>query len=187
MNNPRLATRYAKSIIDLAVEKSQLDEVYADMKFILNVCKTNPDFVAVLRSPVIKPTSKGKIIESITRERVSAITTGFIKLLVIKTRELNLPEIAEAFVDQYNAIKNIHKVKITTAVEMSESLKTAILSNVLENMPLASIDLETVVDDSLIGGFILETEGRSVDASILKDLKEIKMQFQNNEYLHRIR
>jgi F-type H+-transporting ATPase subunit delta len=187
MNNPRLATRYAKSIIDLAIEKNQLDAVYNDMNFILRICKTNRDFVSILRSPVIKPTTKGKILESVTRERVSTLTSSFIKLLVVKTRELNLPEIAEAFVDQYNAIKNIHKVKITTAVPITDTLRTAILSDVLENMPLTSIDLETVVDTSLIGGFILESEGRSIDASILKDLKEIKMQFLNNEYLRRIR
>ena len=120
MNNPRLATRYAKSIIDLAVEQNQLDVVYNDMKLILSICKTNPDFVTVLRSPIIKPTSKVKIIESITKERVSVLTTAFIKLLVAKIREINLPEIAAAFVDQYNTINNIHKVKITTAVQISE-------------------------------------------------------------------
>ncbi|MEJ7587092.1 MAG: F0F1 ATP synthase subunit delta [Ferruginibacter sp.] len=54
-------------------------------------------------------------------------------------------------------------------------------------IPSASIDLETIVDSALIGGFILETEGKSIDASIATDLKEIKMQFLNNEYLHRIR
>ena len=91
MNNPRLATRYAKSIIDLAVEQNQLDTVYNDMKFIMRICKSNPDFVALLRSPIIKPTTKGKIIESITKERVSDLTSSFIKLLVTKTRELNLP------------------------------------------------------------------------------------------------
>ncbi|MEO5888743.1 MAG: ATP synthase F1 subunit delta [Ferruginibacter sp.] len=187
MNNPRLATRYAKSIIGLAVERNQLEVVYDDMKFILRICKSNPDFVAVLRSPIIKPTSKGKIIESITKSRVSELTSAFIKLLVTKTRELNLPEIAEAFVDQYNTINNIHKVRITTAVPMSEELKANILAKVMETIPTASIDLETKVDDALIGGFILETEGKSIDASILKDLKEIKMQFLNNEYLHRIR
>src|SRR3954463_12865039 len=127
MNNPRLATRYAKSIIDLAVEKDQLDVVYNDMKFILRTCKTNPDFVALLRSPIIKPTTKGKIIESVTKNSVSVLTSSFIHLLVAKTREPNLPEIAGAFVDQYNEINNIHKVKITTAVPMDEQFRSSIL------------------------------------------------------------
>lgn len=54
MNNPRLAGRYAKSIVDLSIEQNQLEAVYADMKFIKTICKSNPDFVAVLRSPIIK-------------------------------------------------------------------------------------------------------------------------------------
>ena len=187
MINPRLATRYAKSIIDLAIEQKQLDAVYADMKFLLRICKSNPDFLAVLLSPIIKPSSKGKIIESITKERVSELTSAFIKLLVTKTRETNLPEIAAAFVDQYNVINNIHKVKITTAVPMGEALQNAILSKVKEGNPNGSIDLETVVNQALIGGFILETAGKSLDASILRDLKDVKKQFLNNDYLHKLR
>lgn len=187
MINPRLATRYAKSIIDLAIEQKQLDAVYGDMKFILRVCQSNPDFLAVLRSPIIKPSSKGKIIESITKERVGELSSAFIKLLVTKTRETNLPEIAAAFVDQYNAINNIHKVKITTAVPMGEAVKSSILEKVKEGNPAGSIDLETVVNESLIGGFILETAGKSLDASILRDLKDVKKQFLNNDYLHKIR
>ena len=187
MINPRLATRYAKSIVDLAIEQKQLDAVYADMKFLLRICKSNPDFLAVLLSPIIKPSSKGKIIESITKERVSELTSAFIKLLVTKTRETNLPEIAAAFVDQYNVINNIHKVKITTAVPMGEALQNAILSKVKEGNPNGSIDLETVVNQALIGGFILDTAGKSLDASILRDLKDVKKQFLNNDYLHKIR
>jgi len=187
MNNPRLASRYAKSIIDLAVEQNQLDVVFNDMNLILRICKTNPDFVTILRSPIIKPRSKGKIIAAVLIERVSELTAALIKLLVIKTRELNLPEIAVAFVEQYNILKNVHKVKFTTAFPVSEAMKTFVLSEVRGKIPSGSLELETVVDPSLIGGFILESEGQLIDASILKDLKEIKMQFLNNEYLRRIR
>ncbi|MEO6722487.1 MAG: ATP synthase F1 subunit delta [Ferruginibacter sp.] len=187
MNNPRLATRYAKSIVDLAIERKQLDIVYVDMKLILSICKTNPDFVALLRSPIISTGTKGKIIESITKERVGEITSGFIRLLVAKSRETNLPEIAAAFVEQYNEINNIHKVKITTAAPMSEELKDAIIAKVKAASPAHSFELETIVNDELIGGFVLETDGKSLDASILRDLKDVRKQFQNNDYLHKLR
>ncbi len=187
MNNPRLATRYAKSIFDLAIEQNQLDVVFSDMKLILGFCKTNPDFVSLLRSPIIKPTTKGKIIESITKGRVSQVTAGFIRLLVVKTREIYLPEIAAAFIDQYNALNNIHKVKITTAVQMNETLKSAILSKAKQNIPGGDIELETAVNEELIGGFILETEGKLLDKSILSNLNEIRKKFLNNDYLYKIR
>ncbi|CAN5614193.1 ATP synthase F1 subunit delta [soil metagenome] len=187
MNNPRLATRYAKSIIDLAIEKGLIDKVYADMKLILSICKTNPDFVALLRSPIISATSKGKIIEAITLQRVSELTSGFIKLLVIKSRESNLPEIAAAYVDQYNVINNIQKVKITTAAPMSNQLVDAILNKVKESDPTVKLELETILNEELIGGFILEAGGRALDASIQRELKDVKKQFANNDYLHKLR
>jgi F-type H+-transporting ATPase subunit delta len=187
MNNPRLASRYAKSILDLAVEKNQLDEVYKDMQFILQVCKTNQAFVALLRSPVIKEREKAKVLEYLANDKVGPLTTSFIKLLVAKTRELNLPEIAASFVEQYNEIRDIHKVKITTAVPISEDLKKSIVVKSMPDVPLERIELESVVDDSLIGGIILEVEGRLIDASIRRELREVKMQFLNNDYLHKIR
>src|SRR4051794_23616184 len=128
MNNPRLAGRYAKSLVDFAVEQNQLDIVYADVTLLARICKSNRDFVNLLRSPIIKPASKGKIIESITKDKVSNITSGFIRLLVNKGRETNLPEILTSFITQYNTIKEIHKVKITTAFPLGEDMIQAILS-----------------------------------------------------------
>ncbi len=188
MNNPRLAGRYAKSLLDLATEQNQVDAVYADMKWIHSICKSNPDFVNMLRSPVIKPTAKGKIIESITKERVSVLTTAFVNLLVNKARETNLPEIATTYIDQFNQLRNIHKVKITTAEPISEDMKNAIMANVQSAASAGqTFEIETAVKNELIGGFLLETDGTLVDASILRDLKDIQKQFMNNDYLHRIR
>ena len=187
MNNPRLAGRYAKSLVDIATEQNQLNKIYEDMKFVQRICKSNPDFVAVLVSPVIKADTKGKIIQSITTGRVTPLTTAFVDLLVRKGRESNLPEIANAFITQYNAINNIHKVKITTAVPMSEELQKAIVAKVKSSTTMQNIELETAVEDELIGGFVLEMGGNLVDASILRDLKDVKKQFLNNDYLHRIR
>jgi F-type H+-transporting ATPase subunit delta len=188
MNNPRLAGRYAKSLLDLATEQNQVDAVYADMKWLQSVCKSNPDFVTLLRSPVIKPSAKQKIIESVTKDRVSKLTTAFIQLLVAKNRELNLPEIVTTYIDQFNALRNIHKVKITTADPISEEMRTAIMANVkAAATPGQTFEIETSVKNELIGGFLLETNGVLVDASILRDLKDIQKQFMNNDYLHRIR
>lgn len=187
MNNPRLAGRYAKSLVDLATEQNQLDAICADMKWLHSICKSNPDFVALLRSPVIKPGTKQKIIESITSGKVNKMTELFISLLVRKGRETNLPEIVIAFIDQFNEIRNIHHVKMTTAVPVSDELKQSIVAKVKAATNLQNIELETAVKDELIGGFVLEMQGNLVDASILRDLKDIRKQFLDNQYIHKIR
>lgn len=187
MNNPRLAGRYAKSLIDLAIELNLVDVICADMKLVQSICKTNPDFVAVLRSPIIKPDKKEKIIESITTGRVNTTTSSFIGLLVRKGRETNLPEIANAYIEQFNAARDIHQLKITTAVPITEALKEEIVSNVKMSTSLKNIEVETAVKEELIGGFVLEMEGKLIDASILRDLKDIKKQFMDNQYIHNLR
>ncbi len=187
MNNPRLAGRYAKSLLDLSIEQNILDAVYMDIKFLGRICKSNPDFVAVLKSPVIKADNKAKILESITKSRVSELTTMFIQLLVRKSRESNLPEIVKAFIEQYNTLKDIHHVKITTAIQMSAEAEQSILDKVRSNTTIQNIELEKFVDDELIGGFKLEVGGTLVDASVLRDLNDVKKQFKNNEYIQQLR
>ena len=187
MNNPRLAERYAKSLIDLAKEKDQLNEVYNDIKFLQRICKSNRDFVALLKSPIIPEDKKNKIITSIVSGRVSDLTALFIKLLASKNRESNLPEIISSYINQYNQIKGIHKVKITTATQISEDIKNAFISKIKSVNNISNIELETAVDEKLVGGFVLEMDGKLLDASILRDLKDVKKQFQNNDYIRKLR
>lgn len=186
MQNPRLAVRYAKSIVDLATEQQLLEQVCDDMRLILSVCKSNPDFLAVLRSPVIHADKKQKILEAVIGSRLGKLTGAFITLLVKKGREANLPEIAAAYIEQYNRIKGIRRVKITTAAPISDELRNTMVEKAKGGTG-QTIDLESVVDESIIGGFLLETEGRLVDASISRDLKDIRRQFENNDYIHKIR
>ena len=111
----------------------------------------------------------------------------FVRLLVKKNREKYLPEIASAFIEQYNKLNNIHKVLLTTAAPVSEELQTMIVSKIKEDKQLENIELEVALDESLIGGFKLKLGDILVDASISRDLQDIKRQFLNNDYLRKLR
>lgn len=187
MHNPRLASRYAKSLVDLAVERNELEAVYADMKYLRMLCKQSRDFVNLLRSPVISIDKKSKAITAVTKGNVSELTAAFIRLLINKKREASLPEIADAFINQYNKIKGIHKVKLTTAIEASDDLKNAIINKIKRETSIENIELETFVKEELVGGFVLEFDNNLVDASILRDLRDLKKQFETNEFVHQIR
>jgi len=79
-----VASRYAKSLIDLAVETKQLEEVRNDMRLIAQVCKENREFVILLESPVVKTDKKMAIFKSIFEGKIdlkiaiflSVFTTG---------------------------------------------------------------------------------------------------------------
>lgn len=187
MPNPRLAGRYAKSLIDLAIEKGQLETVYKDMLYLQSVCKSSRDFVTILKSPVIKADKKQAIVEAITNGKVQELTAAFNRLLINKGREAYLPEIIHAFVEQYKQHKGIHTVTLTTALPISEELKQQIIKQVEGQTKFKNIDLKAEVNEAIIGGFKLEIGDTLIDASILYDLNKIRSQFLNNDFIYKIR
>ena len=98
-----------------------------------------------------------------------------------------MPEIAFSVIEKYNEIKGIHVVKLTTATEASEALKTSVINKIKADTPFQLIELETEVNEALVGGFQLEYNGNLVDASIARDLRDIQKQFEKNIYVPNIR
>src|SRR6476660_7642528 len=115
MQNTRVASRYAKSLLDLAVEKGQLEQVYADMLYLQQLNKGSREFLSLLRSPVVKADVKIKAVNSVTAGKISDMTMAFTTLLINKAREAVLPEVITSFIQQYKHKKNINIVKLTTA------------------------------------------------------------------------
>ena len=187
MTKPLLAGRYAKSLLDLATERNQLEIVYKDMQYIQAVSKASKEFITVLKSPVFSVDKKIAIINAVLGSNIHELTKAFITLLVTKGREMNFAEMANAFIDQYNVMKGIHKVKLTTAAEVSEDVKQSIVSKVQSEAGFGAVELETKVDEKLIGGFVLEFNNNLVDASVLRDLNEIRKEFASNVYVQNIR
>jgi F-type H+-transporting ATPase subunit delta len=187
MHNPRLAGRYAKSLIDLAKEKNQLDLIYGDIVELQKLCNESRDLLNLLRSPIIKADKKLAILKEAIIGKLNPLTAAFVQLMVTKGRESALPDIAAAYIEQYNKINGIQKVKLTTAATVSEELKSAITQQLKSVASFDKIDLEINVEESLIGGFQLEFDGKMVDTSIARDLRDIKKQFQQNIYIPNIR
>jgi F-type H+-transporting ATPase subunit delta len=187
MLNPRLAGRYAKSLIDLSLEQGQLDAVYADMLYMNALMRNSGEFVTVLKSPVIPGDKKQKVLDALTVNKISPVTASFNTLLIKKGREGFLPDIVQAFIEQYKEHKGIHVVTLTTAMPVGEDVKNAIIGKIKQVSNMKEVELESRVDEKIIGGFILEADGRRVDASIAYDLANIKKQFSNNDFIYRIR
>jgi F-type H+-transporting ATPase subunit delta len=187
MMNPRLATRYAKSILDLAVERNELETVFQDMLYLEQLTNQSKEFVSMLRSPVVPSDKKVSVIKAITDSSVSKMTSAFLVLLVKKGREGVLPEMIKAFIRQYKIKKNIHVVKLTTAAPISDEVRDRIVQQVKDTSNMQLIELETSVDPKLIGGFVLQAGDKLVDASIYYDLKEVSRQFENNDFIYKVR
>ena len=88
---------------------------------------------------------------------------------------------------QYKEHKNIHTVKLTTAIAISDSVRQAIIEQVKKASGFGNIELDEKVDEDIIGGFVLQVGDKLVEASIAYDLKTIARQFDNNDFIYKIR
>ena len=187
MLSPRLAGRYAKSLIDISKEQGQLEKVYEDMLTLQSINRNSKDFLMLLRSPVVTADKKNKVITAVTQGKISDLTATFIKLLVSKGREAVLPEIINAFIEQYKKMKHIYPVKLTTAAPISEAMRQTFIQKIRETSDMEQIELETVVNENLIGGFTLQAGDKLIDASISYDLRQIAKQFENNDFIYKVK
>ena len=110
MSATRLASRYAKALMGLAVEQNQVEEVTADIRALQSFIDGSPELRMLLHSPIIQPGKKKPILEKALAGVFKSSLPQFIDVLLRKHREMYLPEIVKAFLEQYNRAKHIETV-----------------------------------------------------------------------------
>jgi F-type H+-transporting ATPase subunit delta len=184
MSAQTVATRYAKSLIDLAQEENKLDVLREDILSFQALTKSR-DFYNLLKSPVVPISKKRKIINMLMEGKVDEMMLAFVQILLNKGRERLLPEIAAAFVQQYRQIRNISTVKLTSATELSDEMLESVKRKLIESGATEDkIIMTTIVDPKLIGGFILEFKGKIFDTSVAHKLEQLRKKFnERNVYI----
>lgn len=178
----RIASRYAKSLIDLANEQGKLERILGDINSFLAAVQ-NRDLYLLLKSPIVHADKKHQILTLLFGDKFDETTNAFIRLIVTKGREAYLPEIAQEFVEQYKKSKNIITVKLTTAGPMDEATVQAIKKRLIEEgVAGENMELNIFTNPKLIGGFVIEFDDRLYDASVAHKLDMLKKEFSSKHY-----
>lgn len=183
MANFRIATRYAKSLLDLGIEQNSLESIFEDMNS-LNEALTNRDFKLFVKSPIIKASKKQSVFKTLFEGKLSETTNLFFNILAKKGRESFLPEIVTSFLHQYKKHKKVSEITITTAKPLTESALATIKSTLLQSdVTDSEVEITAKVDPDLLGGFVIEMEDKLYDASVAHKLKQVRKQFLENKYI----
>ncbi len=176
MSEFKVASRYAKSLIDLAQEQGNLETVKQDMEQFVAVLRANKELQAVLKNPIMKQDKKGAILDALFEERIHPSITAFFHIMVRKGRAGILYATAQEFIREYNEVKGIVHATVISAVALSKKNLEA-LRQVIASEINAEVVLRNKVDASLIGGFVVKVGDRQVDASIAGKLKKLERHF----------
>jgi len=168
----RAANRYAKALIDYAVEKKSMDKLLKDVNDISASIQNSSDLRAVLNSPIIKGTDKLSILLAVFKTSDKALHNLF-ESLSSHNRFDHLGLICKAFVHLYNEHNNIQEAHIRTAVELDDKALKAFQKKIKE-ITGDTAKITTSVDKDLLGGFILNVNNVQYDASISGKLNKLK-------------
>jgi len=175
MKSTKSAVRYAKALLELALDQDKLAPIEADMLQLIKLADEANDFQIFINSPLIQIEKKIAVIKEIFKD-FNETTLKFLELVTSNGRESAMIEIAKQFIAQLMAHRGIVPVTIISAQQLEEKTKAEILSKingVVNGTPLITEE----VDASLIGGFIIRMGDQQIDASVASQLQHMKQQF----------
>ncbi|HLW49565.1 MAG TPA: ATP synthase F1 subunit delta [Sphingobacteriaceae bacterium] len=179
MSEFKVASRYAKSLIDLSIEQGTLETVKQDMEQFIAVLRASKELQAVLKNPIMKQDKKRNILQGLFSGKIHPSISSFFEIMVRKGRSGILYGTAQEFVREYNEYKGIVKATVTSATKLSAENFEA-LKNVIAAETKAEIILTNIVDPSLIGGFIVKVGDKQLDSSIAGKLHKLEKHFASN-------
>lgn len=172
MKGTKAASRYAKALLDLAIENNQVDLVLNDMKYLSAVANESHDFQMLIQSPIVNSEKKISIFAQLFGH-FQETTSKFIELIAKKGREVLLGEIASSYEEQVNQYKGIKPVTIVSAVALDEATKNKIVAKI-QGTVSGTLQVTEKIDPSIIGGFIVRMDDKQIDASVANQLDNLK-------------
>jgi F-type H+-transporting ATPase subunit delta len=174
----KAANVYAKTLLELAALKGQIDLVRADFESIVEVFAKTPGLERVLTLPMLSGEKKAQLVKPLA-DKGSDLVKRLLRLLEIKGRLVLLPSIAEAFIRLEEESRHIKRARVVSAVALSrEQLEklAAKLNARLTGLAPKTYILHNDVDPSLLAGFRVEEDGFITDTSLRHKLDGLRQQ-----------
>ncbi len=165
---------YGDALFESAMEEGNVMTVQKEVKEIRQIFEKNKEITAVLNHPGIDKKEKVHFLEKLFKQKCTDNVMGFLILIVKKGRQEQMMEIFESFLNRVREAEGIGSLKITSATELTEKEKGAVLGRLLELTEYKGFETIYVVDDSLIGGLMIHLEDKVIDSSIKTKLHNMK-------------
>lgn len=181
MYQGQINVRYAKSLFQLAVEKEMVDEIKKDIDLILDTFQDDDNLARVIDYPVIKASKKSHILQELFQDKITKYTMSFLMLVIKNKREKHIKNICIDFSDIYVKHKGIKKAVLTTAFDLSRTQKENIKKSI-EKKFKSSVELDTKLDESLIGGLIIQVDDKQLDLSVARQIQNLRDDFHKIDF-----
>ena len=164
---------YASALFDVAIADGCVEEIHEGLKTIKEVLGDSEEIKELLSSPAIPKEDRTKIVEDSFGGKVHEDLVAFLCVLTQKGHIRDIDECFEVFDEIYKESAKKSTAYVTSAVELDESAKVKLIDK-LQQLTGHLVEAKYRIDESLIGGLVVEIDGRRLDGSLKRRLKEIK-------------
>ncbi len=171
-----LAKRYAQALFDLSLENRIEEKVAADMRLVGRVLAENRELRRIMANPVLNGSKKIKILNKIFERKLNELSLRFFNLIIRKGREIYLESICLAFEDIYKDHKNVVGAELITATKSDDKIRKLIVGK-LKAITDKDIELKEIVNEDIIGGFVVRLEDYQYDASVATQLRRLRKNY----------
>ncbi|MDD6763912.1 MAG: ATP synthase F1 subunit delta [Firmicutes bacterium] len=163
---------YGQALYDAAVEVEKVDEIQQETEQIHIIFQREKEFYEILTDPSLSVARKKELIKNVFEGRVSKETEAFLYILADKGRLHNYGDILKEFDKLKNEAEGFGEGVIYSARLLNEE-QLQKLEVETGKLLGKKIRLKNIIDESLIGGVKIITEGKIIDASIRNRLDRL--------------
>ncbi len=165
--------QYAKAIYDLANEKKLEDLYFENLKLINNLVNNDENVLKIFSHPSINKEEKKSILKNILEQRVEDEFLHFLYVLIDNDRFVDLNDIVDSYQFYLNEKNKECNATVFTKYNLNEEEKTQI-KNKLQLHFNKKINLTVTIDENMIGGIIINIDGKVIDGSIFNQMQDLK-------------
>ena len=167
-----LAREYGDGLYALTEEENISKEVLMQFIELKKLFQSQPDFIRLLGNMSLSKEERVQIIDRVLRGQVHLYLLNFLKLLCERGALNEYEGCLAAFKTLYNQAHGIVEATVTTAVPLDDEQRVR-MSEKLSAKTGKTVVLTEKVDESLMGGVLLEMNGQRYDNTLKNRLKSI--------------
>jgi F-type H+-transporting ATPase subunit delta len=169
---PDAAHVYAQALFEAGKDKGNLDALQSQLAQFTDTVSQNRDLQVFLFSPYLSSADKKEGL----RRAISGAEpelVNFLELLVEKTRMPEIFRIRRQLDELWKDENKLLDVTVTSAVELDPAVVGEI-GTAVERQTGERVDLSSRVDESVLGGIVLQVGNMVLDASIRSRLDKLR-------------
>ncbi len=172
IHNRKIAKRYAKAFTHAKMSEKEIDSLIDEMKSFLYALESDIRIKEYFESPVNPKSVKLKVLNDMGEKiGFSERFLSMIEVLVKKDRINLLRDVFDELMIHSDLLHDRIRVHVTTAYEPSADEIGTIAGKISEYFGRNAI-VERSIDSSIIGGIVLEGDGKKIDMSVKGQLEK---------------